>query len=154
MAVVPSRRSCRWLAIAVALCTPLPGIAADRASRTEQEWVRRQRASAEAMISKLDMTSFANSIGPGRTVGKRTLAQYGFTELSTFDDGWAYAKMADGSWEFGIFVLTDGDRTKLLCVTDTALGGGSYRATTGINAKLQPDGFWRSTRLLGPVVGC
>lgn len=151
MALVPAGRLRPWLALSVAFCLPLPGAAADR---SEHAWVRSQRAAAEAMISKLDMTSFANSIDPGRTAGKRTLAQYGFTELSTFDDGWAYAKMADGSWEFGIFVLTDGSRTKQLCITDTAVGGGTYRATISIEAKLQPDGFWRSVRLLGPVVGC
>lgn len=100
------------------------------------------------------MTSFPNSIGPRREAGKLTLAQYGFTTRTAFDDGWAYAKMADGSWQFGIFVLTNGRTDKRLCVTDSAVGGGTYHSTTAIEVERLRDGLWKSVRVLPPVSGC
>lgn len=146
--------SIRLVSLLLVGAMPAATIAAESPHPIDKAWVRTHRAAADAMIAKLDMTSFPNSIGPSRSAGKTTLANYGFTQRSIFDDGWAYAKTADGSWQFGVFVLTDGTRAKTLCITDSALGGGTYHATTAIEATPGPGGLWRSARVLHGVRGC
>lgn len=148
------KRSRSLLVTALLATVPVSGAAANRADRADHAWAMRQRASAVEMIARLDMTSFRNSIGPRRVAGERSLAQYGFTERSAFDDGWAYAKMADGSWQFGIFVLTDGQTTKRLCVTDDAIDRGTYHATIPIEVSRQADGTWRSVHVFARLPGC
>lgn len=148
------KRSLCLLVMALSATAPVRGAAADRADRANHAWAMRQRASAVEMIARLDMTSFRNSIGPRRVAGERNLPQYGFTERSAFDDGWAYAKMTDGSWQFGIFVLTDGQTTKRLCVTDDAIGSGTYHATIPMEVARQADGTWRALRVFRRLPGC
>ncbi len=123
-------------------------------SASDRAWGRAREASARAMIRTLDMTSFPNSIGPRRVAGKRTLADYGFTVVKGFDDGWAYSTEPDNSWQIGVFMLKDGRRMKRLCVTDVAIGGGTYRSTTAIDVAARSDGTWHAVRVLGVVSGC
>lgn len=129
-------------------------VSAEPGDQLSSAWGKSRRAAADEMIARLDMTSFRNSIGPGRAADRHTLAQYGFTDRSSFDDGWAYAKMADNSWQFGIFVLTNGKKVKQLCVTDDALGGPTYHTTIAIEVRRDAAGRWESSKDLGSVVGC
>ncbi len=147
----------RSAAFAAILCLASPAAAQhERPDRSpaDRAWGRTREASALTMIRTLDMLSFPNSIGPRRTSGKRTLADYGFTVVKGFDDGWAYATEPDKSWQIGVFVLTDGHRSKRLCITDGAIGGGTYRSTTAIDVAARPGGTWHAIRTLGPVKGC
>jgi hypothetical protein len=111
------------------------------------------KSAAAEMIKNLDMTSFANSIGPRRKPGAYTLAQYGFTSFTSFGDGWAEAEEADHSWSFRIFVLNNGDRKKRLCVIDAAHGG-TYHTTEAVDVAPSAGGLWKATSVLGQVPGC
>lgn len=104
-----------------------------------------RNASGREMLQRLDITSFDNSTGPRRRPGLKTLADYGLTRNESFDDGWSYASQVDGSWMVGVLVLDDAPDRKLLCVTDSATGSGTYRATTVVEAVPAGEGLWRST---------
>lgn len=138
----------------VGLALLLDGGVATAQPGTDAAWGRHRAAIARQMIARLDVTSFPNSTGPRRRAGERTLAQYGFTHVELFDDGWAQAQMADGSWQVGVFVLDDGAHRKRLCFTDVATNGGTYHTTTTLDVAAQRGGLWRVVGRPGPVKGC
>lgn len=104
-----------------------------------------RNAGGRRMLQALDVTSFDNATGPRRRPGLRTLADYGFTRIESFDDGWAYASQVDGSWTIGVLVLDDGPDRKLLCVTESANRQGTYRSTAVVEAVPAGNGSWRAT---------
>ena len=97
-----------------------------------------------SMLQRLDATSFDNSTGPRREPGRHTFADYGFTQVTGFPDGWSYAAEADGSWTIGVLVLDDAPRRKLLCFAECARDG-TYRSTTVVEAVPSTGDLWRAT---------
>lgn len=104
-----------------------------------------QRVAQDTLIAGLDLTSFPNSTGPRRIVGKWSLADYGFTRLRRSSD-YVEARTADvGGWEIGFTVLAPGTQAMTICLIDRAQDGGSYRTQTPYRVERQPDGRWRVT---------
>lgn len=117
-------------------------------------WNRAQKAAAVEIVDRLDITSFPNSIGPRRRPGARTLADYGLTKKSSFDDGWVYTAMPDKSWMVGVFILKPGRQRRRICITDTSTSGGTYRSINAVDVRRRPDGSWVVAQVVGPVTGC
>lgn len=150
-----SRRYCNAdVALSKEMGVPLPdGDFEDTADGCPSPATWNLKSAAAEMMKKLDMTSFPNSIGPRRKPGAYTLAQYGFTSFTSFDDGWAEAEEADHSWSFRFFVLNNGDRRKRLCVTDAAHGG-TYHSAQAVDVAPGAGGLWKVTSVVGQVPGC
>ncbi len=97
-----------------------------------------------AIATKLDVTSFANSLGPRRKEGLRTFADYGFTQVVR-DGSAAVFEAADKSWTFRVTLLDRSDKAMKLCVLDRALNGGSYFSVKPIEVAPGKDGLYRAT---------
>ena len=106
---------------------------------------RECRDAAKTLVRGLDLASFPNSTGPRRMAGKHTLADYGFTKVQVFDDGWTEASEPDGSWSISLYLLHAEPRLAEVCLTDVAHNGGTYRATSLIEAAPGAGGLWRAT---------
>ncbi|OSZ66446.1 hypothetical protein CAP40_11230 [Sphingomonas sp. IBVSS2] len=97
-----------------------------------------------AVATRLDITSFPNSIGPRRKEGLRTFADYDFTSVVR-DGNAAVLDAADKSWTFRVSILDRSDRTMKLCILDRALNGGSYFSVKPIEVAQGKDGLFRAT---------
>ncbi|MBB4097720.1 hypothetical protein [Sphingomonas kyeonggiensis] len=96
------------------------------------------------IATKLDVTSFANSLGPRRKEGLHTFADYGFTQVAR-DGNAAVFELADKSWTFRVTLLDRSDKTMKLCILDRALNGGSYFSVKPIEVAPGKDGLLRAT---------
>jgi hypothetical protein len=114
--------------------------------------------SAEEVARRLDVTSFDNSTGPRRRPGARTLGDYGFTNpASTSRDYVTVYRYADGDvrWLFGVDILSRSGRTLTLCITDKAVGSGTYYFVYPIEVVEGAGGLLQATgrRVTGPKCG-
>ncbi len=104
-------------------------------------------ASAEepqAVAARLDMTSFPNSIGPRRSEGKFTLADYGFTQVEADGQAVRFTE-PEGGWIFTVTVLDERVGRLRLCVADTAENGGSYDTVKAIEVVEGATGLLHAT---------
>lgn len=92
--------------------------------------------SAEAVLQRLDLTSFRNSTGPARSPGLRYPRDWTFTDLSV---GEGVARLErQGDWAISLRVLRKDPDGLVVCFTDRALNGGSYNAQEAL--LVVPDG--------------
>lgn len=96
-----------------------------------------------AIVDRLDMTSFPNSLAQRRAPGQRTLADHGFTRAersgSALD---LYPR--DRSWMFRFTVLGQRSRGVTLCVIDRSLGSGGYDTAQVVTVVRARSGLYRA----------
>ncbi|NBB63298.1 hypothetical protein GVN18_28935 [Pseudomonas sp. ODNR1LW] len=91
---------------------------------------------AEAILQRLDLTSFRNSTGPAGSPGLKYPRDWTFTDLSVEDD---VARLdRKGDWAISLRVLRPVSDGVVVCFMDRALNGGSYNARQAL--LVAPDG--------------
>lgn len=107
----------------------------------------------DSIVSHLDLTSFANSTGPRRILGKRTFSDYGFAVIKK-DVRSAYLQMGPHEWEMSFDVLSRAGNQMTICLRDRARNGGSYDTVSALSLSKSPGGMWIARQLKGGVLGC
>lgn len=96
----------------------------------------------ETIVSHLDLNSFPNSTGARRRVSAHVPADYGFTKIEGFPDGWVQFSQADDSWHIGALLLQRSQKTATLCFTDSAGADGTYRSTQVLEVRFDGHARW------------
>ena len=118
----------RFLLLLALVLMPLPALAEE----------------PRAVVERLDVTSFPNSIGPRREEGLHTFADYGFTDVVV--DGQAVRlTWPEGEWVFTVTVLDERNGRLRLCVADKAENGGSYDTVSAIEVVEGATGLLHAT---------
>ena len=120
----------------------------------------------DGVIAHLDLSSFPNSTGPRRSPGKRSFADYGFTEVELTSEG-ATLYRPDHSWMMWFSILTTGPSTIRICFGDQGLQRpGDIRApeydarsallllTRGNDAVTAADPWWQAKEIPGGFSTC
>jgi hypothetical protein len=108
---------------------------------------------AVTVARNLDLTSFANSVGPRRRPGARLPAEYGFTQVDG-DDSLAVLSERDRSWELSVELISrDGDNV-VICFGDTARNGGSYHVQEALALHKGLDGVYRALEDRPSIPSC
>ena len=138
--------------LAVLALAALAGSACSPAASAEADDV-------SALIDRLDLTSFPNSVGPRRVAGKSTFADYGFTAIERSHRG-AVLTTEDRGWMMEFEVVSDDRQSLQLCFHDRGLQrpgdifGPTYDATSALRVTKSPDGPWTAAQVRGGFAGC
>jgi len=89
---------------------------------------------AASLLSRLDLTSFRNSVGPRHLPSPATPDVAGFTEAS-FENGWATRSSPGDRWRLGLKVLDSEGDVIHVCFSDVAWNGGTYFVQTALDLR-------------------
>jgi len=106
----------------------------------------------DSIIAKLDLTSFPNSVGPRRTEGKKSFADYGFVPTDT--DAKGAVLTAEFRWDMSFTILSSTDKEVHICFWDRALNGGTYNSTSALSLTKRSDDMWIAREVKGGFEGC
>lgn len=113
----------------------------------------------DAVVARLDLTSFPNSVGPRRVAGRHGFADYGFTQVRRTADG-ADLYAADRGWMMGFRILAATPTRLRLCFVDRGLRrpqdmrGPSYDTRTALVVTRTRNGPWPAHVVPGGMPGC
>jgi hypothetical protein len=113
----------------------------------------------DGLIKNLDLTTFPNSVGPRRTPGKRTLADYGFVEVKKTVGG-ANVVQDDRGWMMGFTIISAGPKVLRVCFYDRGLNkpgdvrAPSYNTTTALLVSKKPLGLWTAKQVPAGFLKC
>ena len=105
------------------------------------------RTGATAILQHLDLDTFPNSTGPRRRRLLHTPADYGFSKLERFDDGWTQISEPDDGWHLSAFLLDRGKASATICFVDAGGRGATYRATQVLRVKLGGNARWAAVQI-------
>lgn len=112
----------------------------------------------DRIISKLDLTTFPNSLSPRRAPGKTTFADYGFiTVAKTASGATLVRKNDDASKSF--VVISNNSKHLRLCFHDGVVRqfGAMVRrfdVTSALLVTKSPRGAWTAEEILGGFPNC
>lgn len=112
----------------------------------------------DGVIKNLDLTSFRNSVGPRRTHGKTTFADYGFIQVEKADTG-ANLISQDMGWVMGFSIVSADPRSLRLCFYDRGLAKPghatpSYNATSALIVSKKSNGGWTAKQVPAGFANC
>ena len=111
------------------------------------------------VIAHLDLTSFPNSTGPRREPGKRSLADYGFTDVEMIPGG-AKLYRPDRGWVMTIRVLETHGSSIRICLRDRGLKRAndirapSYDTQSALLVHASDQRWWRASQQRGGFATC
>jgi hypothetical protein len=88
------------------------------------------------VVDHLDLTSFANSIGPRRQAGKTTFADYGYRPVTVTDQ---FAELRDDGWYLSLKVLHHTSDQVTVCFVDRSENGGTYATQRTLTLQQGPS---------------
>ncbi|WP_426050396.1 hypothetical protein [Brevundimonas sp. SL161] len=100
---------------------------------------------AADILSKLDMTTFRNSLRPRAAEGLERPADWGFAG-PTNEAGWAYlTQQVAGrrSWTIGLTIIRQEGEAVVACFSDQARNGGTYYARSAVRIVSDGEGGYR-----------
>ena len=98
----------------------------------------------QAIVERLDVTSFSNSTGPRQVEGLHTFTDYGFTQVEAQGQTVRLTE-PEGGWVFTVTVLDERNGRLRLCVADKAENGGSYDTVSAIEVVEGATGLLHAT---------
>jgi hypothetical protein len=110
-------------------------------------------ANAVTVAQNLDLTSFANSVGPRRKPGARLPADYGFTHVDG-NDSLAVLSEPDRSWELSVELISRNGDDVVICFGDDARNGGTYHSQQPLTLHKGLDGVYRALDERPQVPSC
>lgn len=111
------------------------------------------------VIAHLDLTSFPNSIGPRREPGKKSFADYGFTEVELTPDG-AMLYRPDHGWMMYFRILKQDRSPMQICFGDRGLQrpqdvrAPSYNAQSALAISASEEQWWKAHEQRGGFGTC
>lgn len=135
------------LVLALATIGADSGWIASAAAGRENVSASPKARAATAILKRLDLNSFPNSSGPRRRRSLHIPSDYGFTDVKSFDDGWAQLSEPEDSWHISALLLASGKGTATVCFVDAGGKGSTYRATQVLDATLGVTGLWTATQV-------
>jgi hypothetical protein len=126
---------------AFALCCPAS--AADIRPPPGGEW-------AKFIVDHLDVRSFPSSLGSRRNEGKITFADFGIMPRSMS----AEKATLGTDWDYTIAVLSHTRKQILICFTEHAANGGTYRSQGPLALTPTADGHLLGKMVLTPIASC
>jgi hypothetical protein len=139
--------------------TQVPAASESTTAAVEARSEPTTRAIGDAIIDRLDLTSFDNSVGPRREANKRTFSDYGFTMVERTEKG-ARLYRQEGGWMMGFDVLSASPTSVQLCFVDSALmrpgdiGRPSYDARSALLVSRGESAYWSARQVPEGFPGC
>jgi hypothetical protein len=116
-------------------------------------------AEVDAVIKNLDLSTFANSVGPRRMPGKKTFADYGFIHVEKTTSA-AKQFHEDNGWLMSFNVISANSQSLRLCFHDQGLArpgdsiAPSYQSTSALLVTKTVVGMWAAKQVPAGFENC
>lgn len=112
----------------------------------------------DGVIRNLDLTTFPNSLGPGRHSGKATFADYGFVIVEKTEAGAKLIRRSDDTIK-SFVILSDDPKNMRLCfyeriVRQVGATVRSYDLTVALLVTKSQRGMWTAEQIKAGYPGC